>query len=32
MEGITSAGYTVIFTFALIGILALIKAYQNRKK
>ena len=32
MEGITSAGYAVLFGLALVGVLALVKAYKNRKK
>ena len=32
MEGITSAGYAVLFGLALVGVLALVKAYKNGKK
>lgn len=32
MEGITSVGYVVFFGFTLVGVLALVRAYKNRKK
>ena len=32
MEGLTSAGWVVLFGLALVGVLALVKAYKNRKK
>lgn len=32
MEGITSAGYAVLFGLALVGIVSIVKFYKNRKK
>ena len=32
MEGLTSAGYAVLFGLALVGVLALVEAYKNGKK
>lgn len=32
MQGITSAGYVVLFGLAIIGIITVVKCYKNRKK
>lgn len=32
MQGITSAGYVVLFGLAIVGIIAIVKYYKNNKK
>lgn len=32
MQGITTAGYVILFGLAIVGIIAIVKCYKNNKK
>lgn len=32
MQGITGAGYAILFGLAIVGVMAIVKYYKNNKK